>query len=77
MEERDKVVRIDVTDTGKGSPNLSLKPYLIPVIRPKAWVGLGLSLVKRIIESYHGGRIFVKSSEVGKGTTFRIEPSEI
>ena len=36
VEERDKVVRIDVTDTGKGSPNLSLKPYLIPVIRPKS-----------------------------------------
>ena len=40
--------------------------------KKRGW-GLGLSLVKRIIESYHGGRIFVKSSEVGKGTTFRIE----
>ena len=40
--------------------------------KKRGW-GLGLSLVKRIIESYHGGKIFVKSSEVGKGTTFRIE----
>ena len=40
--------------------------------KKRGW-GLGLSLVKRIIESYHGGRIYVKNSEIGKGTTFRIE----
>ena len=74
VEERDKVVRIDVTDTGKGIAKSKFKTVFNPgyTTKKRGW-GLGLSLVKRIIESYHGGRIFVKSSEVGKGTTFRIE----
>ncbi|MBC8603345.1 HAMP domain-containing histidine kinase [Parabacteroides acidifaciens] len=74
VEERDKVVRIDVTDTGKGIPKSKFNTVFNPgyTTKKRGW-GLGLSLVKRIIESYHGGKIFVKSSEAGKGTTFRIE----
>ena len=74
VEERDKVVRIDVTDTGKGIAKSKFKTVFNPgyTTKKRGW-GLGLSLVKRIIESYHGGKIFVKNSEVGKGTTFRIE----
>lgn len=74
VEERDKVVRIDITDTGKGIPKSKFKTVFNPGYTTKArgW-GLGLSLVKRIIDSYHGGKIAVKSSELGKGTTFRIE----
>jgi signal transduction histidine kinase len=67
-------VFIDITDTGKGIHKSRFKTIFNPGYTTKArgW-GLGLSLVKRIIESYHDGKIFVKSSEVGKGTTFRIE----
>lgn len=74
VEERDKTVRIDITDSGKGIPKSKYKTVFNPgyTTKKRGW-GLGLSLVKRIIESYHGGKIFVKSSEVGKGTTFRIE----
>lgn len=74
VEERDKVVRIDITDTGKGIPKSKFKTVFNPGYTTKArgW-GLGLSLVKRIIDSYHGGKIAVKSSELGKGTIFRIE----
>ncbi len=74
VEERDKVVRIDVTDTGKGIPKSKFNTVFNPgyTTKKRGW-GLGLSLVKRIIESYHGGKIFVKSWEAGKGTTFRIE----
>ena len=74
VEERDKTVRIDITDSGKGIPKSKYKTVFNPgyTTKKRGW-GLGLSLVKRIIESYHGGKIFVKNSEVGKGTTFRIE----
>lgn len=74
IEEREKVVRIDISDTGKGIPKSKFKTVFNPgyTTKKRGW-GLGLSLVKRIIESYHGGKIFVKSSESGKGTTFRIE----
>jgi signal transduction histidine kinase len=74
IEERKNVVRIDVTDTGKGISKSKYKTVFNPGYTTKArgW-GLGLSLVKRIVESYHGGKIYVKSSEPGKGTTFRIE----
>jgi signal transduction histidine kinase len=66
-------VIIDVTDTGKGIANSKLKQVFQPGYTTKArgW-GLGLALVKRIIEVYHRGKIFVKSSEPGRGTTFRI-----
>ena len=74
VEERDKTVRIDITDSGKGIPKSKYKTVFNPgyTTKKRGW-GLGLSLVKRIIESYHGGKIFVKNPEVGKGTTFRIE----
>jgi signal transduction histidine kinase len=63
-----------VSDTGKGIPKSKFKAIFNPGYTTKArgW-GLGLSLVKRIVESYPGGRIFVKCSEPGKGSTFRIE----
>jgi hypothetical protein len=74
MEIAKKNILIDIADTGKGIPKSKFATIFTPGYTTKArgW-GLGLSLVKRIIESYHGGNIFVKSSEMGKGTTFRIE----
>ena len=69
-----KKVYIDVTDTGKGLPKSRYKTIFNPgyTTKTRGW-GLGLSLARRIVESYPGGKIYVKSSEVGKGTTFRIE----
>lgn len=66
-------VYIDITDTGKGIPASNHKRVFQPgfTTKKRGW-GLGLSLTKRIIEEYHGGRIFVKRSEEGKGTTFTI-----
>ncbi|MFN4233752.1 MAG: sensor histidine kinase [Bacteroidia bacterium] len=66
-------VYIDVSDTGKGIPRSKFKTVFQPgyTTKQRGW-GLGLSLVKRIIEDYHKGKIFVKRSEIGKGTTFRI-----
>ena len=74
IEERDAFVRIDISDTGKGIPKSKFKTVFNPgyTTKRRGW-GLGLSLVKRIIESLQGGKIYVKSSELGKGTTFRIE----
>lgn len=71
-EERDVV--IEVKDTGKGIRKKDIKNVFTPgfTTKKRGW-GLGLSLAKRIVEEYHRGRIFVKSSEIGKGTTFRIE----
>ena len=65
---------IEITDTGKGIPKSKFNTIFNPGYTTKArgW-GLGLSLVKRIIESCPGGKIYVKNSETGKGTTFRIE----
>lgn len=66
-------VCIDVSDTGKGIPSSKFKTIFKPgySTKTRGW-GLGLSLSKRIVERYHGGKIFVKSSELGKGTTFTI-----
>lgn len=66
-------VAIDITDTGKGISKVNLQKIFSPGFSTKkrGW-GLGLTLAKRIVEEYHQGRLFVKSSEVGKGTTFRI-----
>ncbi|MDR1644582.1 MAG: HAMP domain-containing histidine kinase [Tannerellaceae bacterium] len=74
MGMKKKLIIIDVSDTGKGIPKSKFDTIFSPgyTTKTRGW-GLGLSLVRRIIESYHGGRIFVKSSEIGKGTTFRIE----
>lgn len=65
---------IEVKDTGKGIARKNFKNVFNPgfTTKKRGW-GLGLTLTKRIIEEYHGGKIFVKSSEPGKGTTFRIE----
>lgn len=65
---------IEVTDTGKGIARKNFKTVFSPgfTTKKRGW-GLGLTLAKRIIEEYHGGRIFVKWSEIGAGTTFRIE----
>lgn len=67
-------VVIDVTDTGKGIEKKNIKNVFRPgfTTKQRGW-GLGLSLAKRIVEEYHHGKIYVLKSEVGKGTTFRIE----
>ena len=73
MEETDRVV-IEVQDTGKGIRKKDINNVFTPgfTTKKRGW-GLGLSLARRIVEEYHRGRIFVKHSELGKGTTFRIE----
>jgi signal transduction histidine kinase len=67
-------VFIDISDTGKGMPKSILSSVFKPgfTTKKRGW-GLGLALAKRIIEMYHQGRIYVKSSEENQGTTFRIE----
>ena len=69
-------VAIEVADNGKGIRKKDVANVFTPgfTTKKRGW-GLGLSLARRIVEEYHHGRIFVKSSEVGKGTTFRIELS--
>ena len=66
-------VFVDISDTGKGIPKARIKQVFNPgfTTKKRGW-GLGLTLAKRIIENYHQGKIFVKSSEETKGTTFRI-----
>lgn len=72
-ETIDKAI-IEVSDTGKGIKKKDIANVFRPgfTTKKRGW-GLGLSLAKRIVEEYHKGKIWVKSSEVGKGTTFRIE----
>ncbi|MDR0699645.1 MAG: HAMP domain-containing histidine kinase [Tannerella sp.] len=74
VEINTKKIHIDISDTGKGIPKSRFKTIFNPgyTTKTRGW-GLGLSLVKRIIESYPGGKIYVKNSETGKGSTFRIE----
>ena len=66
-------ILIDITDTGKGIPRSKFDTVFQPgyTTRKRGW-GLGLSLTKRIVKNYHNGDIFVRESEIGKGTTFRI-----
>ena len=66
-------VFIDISDTGKGVPRSKFDTIFQPgyTTRKRGW-GLGLSLTRRIVENYHNGQVFVRESEVGKGTTFRI-----
>jgi hypothetical protein len=73
LEEND-IVAIEVVDNGKGIRSRDLKNVFRPgfTTKKRGW-GLGLSLAKRIVEEYHKGHIYVKSSELGRGTTFRIE----
>jgi signal transduction histidine kinase len=73
IEELPDRVHIDLSDSGKGIPRSLHRRIFKPgfTTKKRGW-GLGLSLSKRIIEQYHKGEIFVKNSEAGKGTTFRI-----
>mgnify|MGYP001586155398 CR=1 FL=1 len=73
INDTGKAIHIDVTDTGKGIVRKNIPMVFKPgfTTKKRGW-GLGLSLSKRIIEQSHKGEIFVKQSESGKGTTFRI-----
>lgn len=73
VKEIPEGIAIDISDTGKGIPKSKFKTVFEPgfTTKQRGW-GLGLSLCKRIIENYHGGKIFVLDSEPNKGTTFRI-----
>ena len=74
VEETESKAIVEVSDTGKGIKKKDISNVFRPgfTTKQRGW-GLGLSLAKRIVEEYHSGKIWVKSSEVGKGTTFRIE----
>jgi len=74
VDESETRAIVEVSDTGKGIPKKDLGNVFRPgfTTKKRGW-GLGLSLAKRIVEEYHKGHIFVKQSEIGKGTTFRIE----
>lgn len=71
--EKEKLF-IEISDTGKGILRKNFKNVFNPgfTTKKRGW-GLGLTLVKRIVEEYHSGRIYVKESEIGRGTTFRID----
>jgi uncharacterized FlaG/YvyC family protein len=77
IESKSDKVIIDISDTGKGLDARQRKDIFRPgyTTKSRGW-GLGLSLAKRIIEEYHHGKLFVKDSSVGKGTTFRIRLSK-
>jgi hypothetical protein len=78
ITEKEKEVIIDIADSGKGISKSDFKTIFNPgyTTRKRGW-GLGLSLAKRIINEYHGGQIYVKDSEIGKGTTFRIRLNKV
>ena len=73
IKSNQKKVEITISDTGKGMPKNLFKQIFTPgfTTKKRGW-GLGLSLSKRIIADYHNGKIFVKKSEIDKGTTFEI-----
>jgi signal transduction histidine kinase len=73
IQEEENLVLIDISDNGKGIPKSRFKTIFNPgyTSKKRGW-GLGLSLSKRIIKDYHKGKIFVKSSIINKGSTFRI-----
>lgn len=77
MDSTNNIINIDVQDDGKGIALKNKNKVFTPgyTTKKRGW-GLGLPLVKRIVEEYHHGKIYVKSSHVGKGTTFRIELRE-
>ncbi len=72
IDSKNKII-VDITDSGKGIPKSKFKTVFKPgfTTKQRGW-GLGLSLVKRIIENYHRGKIYVKNSNPNQGTTFRI-----
>ena len=71
--ETEEHLKVYISDTGKGIPKKAFKSIFKPgfTSKKRGW-GLGLSLTKRIIEDYHSGKIYVKSSEINKGSTFCI-----
>lgn len=73
LQKKSNKMILDISDTGKGIDKSMHKKIFSPgfTTKERGW-GLGLSLAKRIISIYHNGRIYVKSSEIGQGTTFRI-----
>jgi len=73
ISETEKAALIDISDTGKGIPKSAFNKIFHPgfTTKKRGW-GLGLSLARRIVEEYHNGKIFVRHSEVGKGSTIRI-----
>lgn len=73
VKDEAATITIDVSDNGKGISKQNIDKVFKPgfTTKKRGW-GLGLTLTKRIVEQYHRGKIFVKSSEAGKGTTFRI-----
>jgi signal transduction histidine kinase len=72
-EGKNNQLCIDISDSGKGIPAANLSKVFAPGFSTKkrGW-GLGLTLAKRIVENYHEGKLSIKSSELNKGTTFRI-----
>lgn len=74
LQDEDEFVFVEVKDTGKGIAKSNFNSVFKPgfTTKERGW-GLGLSLAKRIVEEYHKGKIYVKESELGVGTTFRIE----
>ncbi len=78
IKEASKNVIIHISDTGKGIPKSQFSNVFKPgfTTKKRGW-GLGLSLSKRIVESYHKGKIFVQKSELGKGTTFEIQLNRV
>jgi len=78
IQETDKFVTIDITDSGKGIPRSQFKTIFNPgfTSKKRGW-GLGLTLARRIIHEYHKGKIFVKSSGLNEGTTIRIQLGRI
>ncbi len=73
IEDHTQIIYIDVTDNGKGIPKSKFKTIFKPgyTTKQRGW-GLGLSLSKRIVETYHEGKIFILNSDIDKGTTLRI-----
>jgi len=73
VSEQGNEVYLDISDTGKGISAAKFKTVFEPgyTSKKRGW-GLGLSLVKRIVEAYHKGKVFVLKSEINKGTTFRV-----
>lgn len=74
LSHKDKTIYMDFTDSGKGISYRDFKKVFRPgyTTKQRGW-GLGLSLVKRIIEEYHKGKVYIKQSEIGVGTTIRVE----
>jgi signal transduction histidine kinase len=73
LREKEEHIAIEISDTGKGINARDKKEVFTPGFSTKrrGW-GLGLSLSKRIIEEYHGGKLFISDTRIGKGTTFRL-----